>query len=129
MDDGFVLVVGSSAKEDELQPLLERAGIADLITARASSDDVEGSKPDPDIVVAALDAAGASPSDAIMLGDTPYDVAAAGRAGVRIVGVESGGWTSSDLAGAVAVYADAADLLTRYDASPFSAPRSSRVGD
>jgi phosphoglycolate phosphatase-like HAD superfamily hydrolase len=123
--DRFVLVVGSSAKEDELQPLLERAGIADLVSARASSDDVEDSKPDPDIVLAALDAAGSDPSNAIMLGDTPYDVAAARRAGVRIVGVESGGWTRDDLAGSVAVYADAADLLTHYDASPFATARAS----
>jgi phosphoglycolate phosphatase-like HAD superfamily hydrolase len=55
-----------------------------------------------------------------MLGDTPYDVAAAARAGVRMVGLESGGWTRADLAGALAVYADAAELLAQYDASPFA---------
>jgi HAD superfamily hydrolase (TIGR01549 family) len=128
VDDEFLLVVGSSAKQEEVQPLLERAEIVDLVTARASSDDVESSKPDPDIVVAALKVAGAEPSAAMMLGDTPYDIAAAARAGVRIVAVESGGWTRADLRGAVAVYADAAELLEKYDGSPFaSGARAARA--
>ena len=57
-----------------------------------------------------------------MLGDTPYDVAAALRAGIRIVGVECGGWSRNDLKGASEVYRDPADLLARYDRSIF-APR------
>ena len=126
-DDGFVLVVGSSAKEDELQPLLERAGIADLVTARASSDDVGSSKPDPDIVVAALEVVGVEASEALMLGDTPYDIAAAVRAGVRMVAVQSGGWTRDDLGGAAAVYADAAEILERYAESPFASGRPVRA--
>ncbi len=55
-----------------------------------------------------------------MLGDTPCDIAAAARAAVRMVAVESGGWARADLRGAVAVYADAAELLAHYDASPFA---------
>ena len=54
-----------------------------------------------------------------MLGDTPYDVEAARRTGVRLVGVESGGWRRADLAGAVEVYATPADLYERYDRSVF----------
>jgi HAD superfamily hydrolase (TIGR01549 family) len=119
LSDGFALAVASSAAEDELQPLLERAGIADLIHRRTSSDDAENSKPDPDIVKAALEEAGCDASSAIMLGDTPYDVEAARRAGVRIVGVESGGWGKDDLAGAVAVYRDLSHLLVEYERSPF----------
>ena len=106
-----MLAVASSAKEDELGPLLERAGVADLLRTRTSSDDAENSKPDPDIVVAALKRTGCEPARAIMVGDTPYDVAAAKRAGIEIVGVESGGWTPEALAGAVAVYRDPADVL------------------
>ena len=120
LSDGFVLAVASSAAEDELQPLLEAAGVAHLIHRRTSSDDAEHSKPDPDIVQAALKEAAVVPSDAIMLGDTPYDVEAATRAGIRIVGVESGGWSAADLAGAVAVYRDPAHLLVEYEQSPFA---------
>lgn len=118
--DAFVLVVGSSAKADELKPLLERAGIADLVTGATSSDDAEESKPAPDIVHAALDTARSTPRTTIMLGDTPYDLEAASHADVGFVGLESGGWRAGDLAGALAVYADAADLLARYDESPFA---------
>ena len=118
--EGFVLAVASSAAEEELQPLLEVAGVADLIHRRTSSDDAENSKPDPDIVHAALAQSGADRSRAIMIGDTPYDVEAALRAGIRIVGVESGGWSESDLRGATAVYRDVSHLLVEFERSPFA---------
>jgi phosphoglycolate phosphatase-like HAD superfamily hydrolase len=119
-DDGYVLAVASSAKEDELDPLLEIAGVSDLIPKRTSSDDADHSKPDPDIVVAAVKRAKVDHSRAVMIGDTPYDVAAAKRAGIEIAGVECGGWTREALAGAVEVYRDPADLLGRYASSIFA---------
>ena len=122
--DGFELSVASSAKEDELHPLLERAGVSDLLHRRTSSEDAGNSKPDPDIVVAALKQTGCAPERAIMLGDTAYDVAAARRAGIEIVGLECGGWTREALAGSLAVYRDPADLLAHYDSSPFGKFRS-----
>jgi len=118
--DGFVLAVATSAKEDELGPLLKRAGVDDLISRRTSSDDAEHSKPDPDIVVAAVKEAGCRKDRAIMIGDTPYDVAAARRAGIDIVGFECGGWTKEALAGSAAVYRDASHLLDEYGDSLFS---------
>jgi HAD superfamily hydrolase (TIGR01509 family) len=118
--DGYGLAVASSAKEQELQPLLECAGIADLIPHRTSSDDADNSKPEPDIVEAALEKCGCQPAEALMLGDTPYDIEAATGAGVRIVGLESGGWSRGDLRRAVAVYKDATDLLAHYATSPFA---------
>jgi HAD superfamily hydrolase (TIGR01509 family) len=118
--DGFTLVVASSASEDDLRTLLEIAGIADLIESRTSSDDAERSKPDPDIVHAALKDSGAGSAEAIMLGDTPYDVEAARRAGIAIIGVECGGWRRDELSGAAAIYADPADLYARYDESPIA---------
>jgi HAD superfamily hydrolase (TIGR01509 family) len=121
IDDGYSLAVATSASEEELQPLLECAGVNDLIPHRTSSDDAENSKPDPDIVEAALQESGCEPRNAIMLGDTPYDIEAATRAGVRIVGFESGGWSRDDLGGAASVYKDATELLARYDTSPFAA--------
>jgi phosphoglycolate phosphatase-like HAD superfamily hydrolase len=118
--DGFTLVVASSAKDDELGPPLERAGVADLLPKRTSSDDAEESKPDPDIIVAALRQSRCEPSRTIMLGDTAYDIAAAKRAGIQIVALECGGWTREALAGAAAVFRDPADLLAHYDESPFA---------
>jgi phosphoglycolate phosphatase-like HAD superfamily hydrolase len=124
-NDGLALAVASSAKEDELKPLLARAGAEDLISARTSSDDAEKSKPDPDIVEAAL--AEVKTRRAVMLGDTPYDIAAASNAGIPIVALECGGWTRKELIGAVAVYRDAEDLLAQYAASPFAALAAGRA--
>lgn len=124
LHDGLALAVASSAKEDELKPLLARAGVEDLISVRMSSDDADNSKPDPDIVAAAL--ADVKTRRAIMLGDTPYDIAAASGAGIPIVALECGGWTRMELQGAVAVYRDPADLLTQYADSPFAALASGR---
>ena len=120
-DDGYALVVATSASKEDMDALLEQAGIQDLIEEKTSSSDAEESKPDPDIVQAALKSADAKPGEAIMLGDTPYDVQASGRAGVRCVALRCGGWDDGDLGGAVAVYDDPADLLARYAGSPFAA--------
>jgi HAD superfamily hydrolase (TIGR01509 family) len=118
--DGKRLVVASSAGKEELGALLDRAGVHDLIEEKTSSSDAEESKPDPDIVVAALREAGVPAGRAVMLGDTPYDVEASGRAGVRCVALRCGGWSDEELRGAVAVYDDPADLLDHYDESPFA---------
>jgi phosphoglycolate phosphatase-like HAD superfamily hydrolase len=112
--------VATSAKSGELKPLLERAGVADLIDAKTSSDDADRSKPDPDIVAAAVKKAKADPSRTIMLGDTPYDVQAAHRAGIRVIALECGGWRRAELGDADAVYRDVADILDNYDSSLFA---------
>jgi HAD superfamily hydrolase (TIGR01509 family) len=122
-DDGLKLVIATSAGGDELGGLLEQAGVADLVQDATSSSDVEESKPDPDIVLAALEKTGYEAEEVVMLGDTPYDVESATRAGVRIVAVRSGGWAEDDLAGAVAVYEHPAALLAGYDESPFGRGR------
>lgn len=120
--NGLELVVASSATEEDLKPLLEIAGAEDLIEGRTSSDDADESKPDPDIVHAALASSGLPASEVLMIGDTPYDVAAGGRAGVGVVALRCGGWGTEDLAGALAVYDDPADLLAHYDSSPLARP-------
>jgi HAD superfamily hydrolase (TIGR01509 family) len=119
-DDRNTLVVASSAEEDELQDLLKVAGATKLIESTTSSDDAERSKPDPDIVAAALERTGCPAAETIMVGDTPYDVEAAVRTGVEIIGLRSGGWSDQELKGAIAVYADPADLLEHYDLSSFN---------
>jgi HAD superfamily hydrolase (TIGR01509 family) len=101
---GLTAVAASSAKQDELRALLRIAGAESLLDAATSSDDVEESKPDPDIILAALGKAHAEPTNAVLIGDTPYDVEAAGRAGVDCIAFRCGGWQDRDLRGAIAVY-------------------------
>lgn len=121
--DGFTLVVGTSAEADLVSGLLDVAKVRDLVDETTTSDDAERSKPDPDIVEAAVAEAGAEPRRAWMLGDTPYDIEAAARAGVRCVALRCGGWDDAALAGAIAIYDDPLDLLSRYETSPFAAER------
>ena len=122
-DEGFTVVVASSAARDELDELLKQAGAESLVEDTTSSSDAERSKPDPDIVSAAVKTAGAKPADCVMVGDTPYDIEAAHRAGVRVIAVRCGGWWSDeDLADADAIYDGPADLLARLDESPLADP-------
>jgi HAD superfamily hydrolase (TIGR01509 family) len=125
-DDGLKLYVATSAKEEELEPLLRVAGAERFMEATTSSDDANRSKPDPDIVAAALRRTGVAKHEAIMIGDTPYDVEAALRAGVNVIALRAGGWRDRDLKGALAVYDDPADLLNHYELSPFTRPAPAR---
>ena len=121
-EDGLRLVIATSAGEDELNALLEQAGLSELIDRRATSDDAEASKPDPDIVHAALERGQLDANEAIMLGDTPYDIEAAERAGVGAISLRCGGWWADDaLLGSIAIYDDPAELVRKYSRSPLSA--------
>jgi HAD superfamily hydrolase (TIGR01509 family) len=115
---GLTAVAASSAKREELEPLLKIAGAESLMDETTSSDDADASKPDPDIVHAALGRARAAAGEALMIGDTPYDIDAARRAGVGAIAFRCGGWSDADLAGAIAVYDGPSDLLARLDESP-----------
>jgi HAD superfamily hydrolase (TIGR01509 family) len=116
-DDGLKAIVATSAKDEELKALLKAAEVDDLMQERATSSNAKRSKPDPDIVEAAINESGVPASKAVMIGDTPYDVEAATRAGVRIIGFRSGGWDDASLKGAAQIYDGPADLLADYDAS------------
>lgn len=118
---GLKLVVASSAEEGMLGKLLEIAGAKDLIEAQTSSDDAKNSKPDPDIVQAALKQIDLRPDEVLMLGDTPYDIKAARKAGVGTVAFRCGGWDDDGLQGAVSVYDGPADLLEHLEQSPLFA--------
>jgi HAD superfamily hydrolase (TIGR01509 family) len=118
-DEGFRLVVATSAGADELALLLRQAQVDDLIEQATTSDEAGRSKPDPDIVCAALAKGRLRPEAAIMLGDTPYDIEAAARAGVASIAFRCGGWWDDRaLAGALAIYDDPAALLADFDRSP-----------
>lgn len=114
---GLKAIVATSANDDELKGLLKAAQVDDLMEEKATASDADRSKPDPDIVQAAIDESGISRRHLVMIGDTPYDVEAATKAGVRAIGFLSGGWTRADLKGAVETYDGPADLLAHYDKS------------
>jgi HAD superfamily hydrolase (TIGR01509 family) len=115
--EGMRLVVATSASAADLEPLLQQAGLEDLIDDATNADDAETSKPSPDIVEAALEEAGTAPGETVMLGDTPYDVAAAQRAGVPIIALRCGGWDDEALTGAAEVYQDCRALLAAWEQS------------
>ena len=125
------IALASSAKGDELKTYKTIAGIDDLIEAETSSDDAERSKPYPDIFEAALAELGdVAPDKILVIGDTPYDAQAAGKANLRTVGLMCGGWNEEELrqAGCIAIYRDPADLLSRYDESPICRNSYAAVG-
>lgn len=115
--DGFEIGIASSAKAEELDKLLQVAQIDDLVEHETSSSDADESKPDPDIVQAALDKLGCPAEQVIMVGDTPYDVEASHRAKIGVIAVRCGGWDDKGLQGADAIYDSPADILAHYDQS------------
>jgi HAD superfamily hydrolase (TIGR01509 family) len=119
---GRKVVLASSAKQDELEHYVGLLGVKSLITTTTSIDDVETSKPEPDIFGVALEKISVEPSNAIVVGDTIYDVDAALRAGIATVGVTSGPFDERQLkaAGAIAVFADVAFILRNFDRSPLA---------
>jgi HAD superfamily hydrolase (TIGR01509 family) len=116
---GLTVVLASSSPEDELDHYLELLDARELADARTTKEDVEATKPAPDLVLAALDKAGTD--NAAMIGDTRWDVEAAGKAGVETVCLMTGGWSEQELrdAGAVAVYESVDDLRSHIGETPF----------
>ncbi len=121
---GATVVLATSASEDELEVMLEELDAPDgAIDHVTKKDDVEQSKPAPDIFQVALDAAGVDPDRVLVVGDTIWDVKAAAECDLKVVGVLTGGISRSELedAGAIAVYEDVAQLLSELDDSPIGA--------
>jgi HAD superfamily hydrolase (TIGR01509 family) len=119
-EHGLTLVVATSAEPDELQHLLRVIGpdVQDLFEQLISAKDVQHSKPDPDLVYAALQRTGAQPAASVMIGDTVYDVEAAAQVEVKTIAFRCGGWSDDHLQGAIAIYDGPADLLAHYQESP-----------
>jgi len=116
---GIRFALASSAKKNDLEDYKRIMHVEDLVDDATSADDVDRAKPHPDVFSATLKRLGLKAKDCIALGDTPYDAESAGKAGLRTIGVETGGWTQDELmdAGCVEVYASVADLLERIDES------------
>ena len=120
-DRGHSVVLASSAKAEEIEHYLDLLDARELADAWTTSADVEATKPEPDLVNAALERAGTDPGDAIMVGDTPWDVKAAAKAGVPTIAVRTGGFSIDELegAGAIAVFESIQELRDRIDETPF----------
>ena len=119
---GRRVVLASSASKAELDHYVRLLRAEDIVDAGTSVDDVETSKPAPDIFAVALKRVGVRADEAAAVGDSPYDVEAAGKCGVATVALRSGGFSDEALleAGATALYDDAASLLAAFDASPLA---------
>ena len=118
---GQRVVLASSASKPELEHYLGLLDAHDLVDVTTSADDVESTKPAPDIFATALKKlAPLSSDEAIVVGDTPYDIEAAAKCGIATIGLRSGKFSDESLrvAGAIALYDDAAALLAGYDKSP-----------
>ena len=115
-DAGVRVTVASSAKKDEVSSYLDIAGISDLVEVTATSEDAEESKPAPDIFEVVLKRLKIEGAEAVAIGDTPYDAAAARKAGIATIGVLCGGFTEGSLreAGCVEVYPGPATLLACF---------------
>jgi HAD superfamily hydrolase (TIGR01509 family) len=109
---GNTVVLASSAKEEEIDHYLDLLDAREIIEAWTTSDDVEQTKPKPDLVHAALGKVDGQADDALMIGDTVWDVEAAARAGVETLAVRTGGFSEQELrdAGARDVFTSVEEL-------------------
>jgi len=116
--DGLLRVAATSAKEAEFRAIIRATGIEGSLDLWTTADDVDHSKPDADIIRSGLGRANVDRTEALYIGDTPYDIEAAHRAGVAIIAFECGGWGKAELVEADAVYETPAHLLREYEHSP-----------
>lgn len=114
------VVLATSAKDEELDLMLDALGARDAVDTVVSSGDVKQAKPDPEIVHKALEESGTDPARAVMVGDTVWDVLAAQRAGLPCIGLLSGGIGEEELrgAGAAETYPGPGALLEKLPDSP-----------
>jgi phosphoglycolate phosphatase-like HAD superfamily hydrolase len=117
---GHRLVLASSGKRDDIEHYLDLLDARGLIEAWTSSADVERTKPDPDLVVTAVDKVGGG--EAVLVGDSTFDCEAAARAGVPTVAILTGGFSDQELrqAGAEAVFESLAELCQHLDETPLA---------
>ena len=125
-EQGHTIVLASSAKEAEVDHYLDVLDARELADSWTTSADVESTKPEPDLVEAALDRAGNTETGAVLLGDSTFDCEAAKRADVPSIAVLTGGFSDEELreAGASAVYESVEELLNHIDETPFGTPVS-----
>jgi phosphoglycolate phosphatase-like HAD superfamily hydrolase len=118
---GHTVVLASSAKADEVEHYLDLLDVREVADAWTTSADVEATKPEPDLVKAAMEKAG--DGGAVMVGDTPWDIEAARKASVETVAVITGGFSRAELeeSGAACVFESVAELRSRLSETPLGA--------
>lgn len=116
---GMQIALATSSEKEDLAVYGKLLGMENLVDQAATSADAKASKPEADIFAAALKKVGMGPEQAVALGDTPWDAQSAGKLGIPVIGLTSGGWKRGDLleAGCVEVYRDPADLLEHFATS------------
>jgi HAD superfamily hydrolase (TIGR01509 family) len=120
-ESGHAVVLASSAKQHEVEHYLDLLDARQLADGWTTSEDVEATKPQPDLVVAAVEKAGGG--DAVMVGDSTWDCEAAKRAGLDTIAVLTGGFSETELreAGALVVYSSIEKLRESLDETPLAA--------
>jgi HAD superfamily hydrolase (TIGR01509 family) len=119
---GHAVVLASSAKSDEVDHYLDLLDARELADAWTTSADVKETKPQPDLVNAALERSGGTHDEAVMVGDTVWDVRAASKARVPTLTVRTGGFGDDELreAGAIDVFESVAELCAKLDQTPLA---------
>ena len=120
--NGLVVVLATSAPDDELAVLLERLDANDAIDAQTTADDIADSKPAPEVFFSAMKTGSIDPDHALAVGDSIWDVQAARAAGIGCVAVETGGFSTHELmeAGALHVYRDVKELFDQFYTGPLA---------
>jgi HAD superfamily hydrolase (TIGR01509 family) len=123
-DEGMILALATSAEKDEAERLLRCSSLAEFFAGPPRPAPAHRSKPDPDVIQTALQQTGVSANEAVLIGDTPYDIEAAKRSGLETVALRCGGWWSdAALGGALAIYDDPQDLFEQIADSPLDGQR------
>ena len=121
-DSRLAVVLATSSPKDQLEMLKDRLGASDAVDAETTADDVQTSKPAPDVFLKALEVGDVDPARALVVGDSVWDVEAARSAGLGCVAVETGGFSQHELseAGALHVYRDVEEILRQFSTSPLA---------
>ena len=119
---GLATALATSSPPDELDQLIELLELGDVLDATTTAEDVQSSKPDPEVFVTAMEVASMDPTRTLVIGDSVWDVEAARGAGIGCIAVESGGFSRQELSqvGALQVYRDVAEILQQFLTSPLA---------
>jgi HAD superfamily hydrolase (TIGR01509 family) len=122
-DLGLAAVLATSSPADELAILLKMLDIEEYLEAKTTADDIESSKPSPEVFLTAMETGSLDPARTLAIGDSIWDVEGARAAGIGCVAVESGGFSQHELseAGALHVYRDVEEILSQIHTSPLAA--------
>ena len=126
---GLTVRLATAASSKDRDPLLEQAGLKEKFDDFVSTDEVEGSKPEPDLIEAILDKLGVSPSECVMVGDSIFDAEAAHRAGVDFIGVESGAYSGEELPHTSQIFPSITEFAEALESSKTDSVNQNQEGE